>query len=118
RLLPQNPLAANAAHRASVIGFLRWQLARRSRKSPLHARALAQTMSALPFPGISELDASKSAMGSSMPRARHKRNTGPRLIRHKEAGGLKHLASLRRAFRISIDDLDFGVDQRHCRLRR
>ena len=38
---------------------------RRSGKSPLHARGLARTMSAPPFPGTSELAPSKSATGSS-----------------------------------------------------
>jgi hypothetical protein len=35
----QNPLAANTVRRTSATRSLRWQPARRSRKSPLHARA-------------------------------------------------------------------------------
>jgi hypothetical protein len=34
----KNQLAANAPHLPSPIKYLLWQLARRSRKSPLHAR--------------------------------------------------------------------------------
>ena len=46
------------------------QMARRSRKSPLHARELARTMSAAPLRATSGLAASKSATGSSTPRRR------------------------------------------------
>ena len=60
RLRSQRPLAS-AAHRASTIGFLLWQSARPSRKSPRHARAPAQTMSALRFLGTSGPAASRSA---------------------------------------------------------
>jgi len=63
----QNPLAANTVRRTSATRSLRWQPARRSRKSPLHARALAPTMSAPRFPGTSGRAASKSAMGNSTP---------------------------------------------------
>src|SRR6266853_4379371 len=49
---------------------LAWQAVRCSRKSPLHARALAQIMSAPPFPGTSAPAASKSATGNSTPRSR------------------------------------------------
>ena len=63
----QNPLAANTVRRTSATRSLRWQPARRSRKSPLHARALAPTMSAPRFPGTSGRAASKSSMGNSTP---------------------------------------------------
>ena len=43
---PQNPLAAGARRRPSMIGSLFWQRARRSRKSPQRARGLARTTSA------------------------------------------------------------------------
>ena len=62
-LRPRNQLAASAAHRASAIRSLPWQAVRRSRKSPLHARALAQIMSAPPFPGTSASAASKMRDG-------------------------------------------------------
>jgi hypothetical protein len=42
--LPQNPLAASAPRRRSAIKFSPWQTARRSRKSPVHAKELARTM--------------------------------------------------------------------------
>src|SRR5690242_13082655 len=57
---------------------LAWQLARRSRKLPLHARELAQTMSAPPSLATSGLAASKSATGSSTPRRRRRRRNAPR----------------------------------------
>ena len=63
----QNPLAANTVRRTSATRSLRWQPARRSRKSPLSARALAPTMSAPRFPGTSGRAASKTAMGNSTP---------------------------------------------------
>ena len=75
-LRPQKRLAASAARRTSTIRSLPWQPARRSRKSPLHARALARTMSAPRLPGTSELAASKSATGSSTPRSRRDGATG------------------------------------------
>jgi hypothetical protein len=52
--------------------------ARRSKKSPLHARALARTMSAPRLPDTSGLAASKSAMGSSMPHSRAGRSNASR----------------------------------------
>ncbi len=73
----EDRLAASAARRAWVIRSLRWQPARRSRKSPLHARALARTMSASPLPGTSGLAASKSATGSSTPCSRRGRSNAP-----------------------------------------
>jgi len=69
-LRPRNQLAASAAHRASAIRSLPWQAVRRSWKSPLHARALAQIMLAPPFPGTSAPAVSKSATGNSLPRSR------------------------------------------------
>src|SRR5215469_13390456 len=69
----QNRLAA-AIRRASTIRFLPWRPARRSKKLPLHARALARTMSAPRLPGTSGPAASKSAMGSSMPHSRLERS--------------------------------------------
>jgi acyl-CoA reductase-like NAD-dependent aldehyde dehydrogenase len=81
-LRPQNQLAAAAARRASTIRFLPWQPARRSKKSPLHARALARTMSAPRLPDTSGPAASKSAMGSSMPHSR----AGPSNASRSEAG--------------------------------
>jgi len=77
-LRPQNQLAAAAARRASTIRFLPWQPARRSKKSPLHARALARTMSAPLLPGTSGLAASKSATESSTPHGRRERSNAPR----------------------------------------
>ena len=73
-LQPQDRPAASVAHRVSTIRFLPWQPARRSKKSPLHARALARTMSAPRLPGTSGPAASKSAMGSSMPHSRLERS--------------------------------------------
>ena len=70
RTTAAKPAAAGAAHQASAIRSLPWQAVRRSRKSPLHARALAQIMSAPPFPGTSASAASKSATGNSTPRSR------------------------------------------------
>ena len=77
-LHPRNQLMANAACRASAIRCLPWQPARRSRKSPLHAKALARTMSAPPFPGTSGVAASKSATGSSTARSRRGRSKASR----------------------------------------
>jgi hypothetical protein len=74
----QNPLAANTVRRTSATRSLRWQPARRSRKSPLHARALAPTMSAPRFPGTSGRAASKSAMGNSTPYRQRGRSNRPR----------------------------------------
>jgi hypothetical protein len=51
---------------------------RRSRKSPLHARGLARTMSASSLPGTSGLAASQSATGSSTPHSRRRRCNAPR----------------------------------------
>ena len=47
-------------------------------ESPLHARALAPTMSAPPFPGTSGRAASKSAMGNSTPYRQPGRTNRPR----------------------------------------
>jgi hypothetical protein len=69
---------AAETRRASTIGFLPWQPARRSKRSPLHARALARTMSAPRLPGTSGPAASKSAMGSSMPHSRLERSNTSR----------------------------------------
>jgi len=77
-LRPQIQLVASAARRPSAIRSLPWQTARRSRKSPLHARGLARTMSGSSLPGTSGLAASKSAMGSSTPRSRRGRSNAPR----------------------------------------
>ena len=73
----QNQLAAAATLRVSTIRFLPWQPARRSKKSRLHARALARTMSAQRLLGTSGPAASKSAMGSSMPHSRPGRSNQP-----------------------------------------
>jgi hypothetical protein len=95
-LRPRNQLAASAAHRASAIRSLPWQAVRRSRKSPLHARALAQIMSAPPFPGTSASAASKSATGNSTPRSR-------RLTSHSQGarneGRRNRSSALGKAFR-------------------
>jgi hypothetical protein len=74
----RNQLAASAVCRTSLTKSLAWQLARRSRKSPLHARALAPTMLALPFPGTSGPAESRSVTGSSTPRSRPERSNTPR----------------------------------------
>jgi hypothetical protein len=74
----RNQLAASAVCRTSLTKSLPWPLARRSRKSPLHARALAPTMSALPFPGTSGPAESRSVTGSSTPRGRPERSDTPR----------------------------------------
>jgi hypothetical protein len=67
---PQNQPLAGRPRRASAIRSLPWQTARRSKKSPMHAKGFAPTMSASPSPGTSGPAASKSAMGSSMRRNR------------------------------------------------
>ena len=77
-LRPQNQLVTSAACRPSAIRCLPWQTARRSRKSPLHARGLARTMSASSLPGTSGLAASQSATGSSTPHSRRRRCNAPR----------------------------------------
>jgi hypothetical protein len=64
-LRPQNQLAASILRRPSAIRYLPWQTAKRSRKSPRHARELARTMSASSLPGTNVLAASKSATVSS-----------------------------------------------------
>src|SRR5580704_7140937 len=81
----QNQSAASAARRASTIRYLPWQPARRSRKSPPHARGLARTMSAPRFPDTSGPAVSKSGMESSTPRSRQERNKGPRSDKRKRA---------------------------------
>ena len=53
-----------------MIGSLCWRRARRSRKSPQRAKALARTTSGPPLPGTSALAASKSATASSTPNSR------------------------------------------------
>ena len=70
--------AASALHPPLAIRCLLWQMARRSGKSPLHARELARTMSAPPLPATSGLAVSKSATGSSTPRRRRRRCSAPR----------------------------------------
>ena len=69
---------ARARHRASAIRCLPWQPAKRSRKSPLHAKALAQTTSASSLPDTNGLVASKSATGNSTPRRRPGQSNTPR----------------------------------------
>src|SRR5580704_12703085 len=72
----QNRLAASAPHRPLVKRSLPWQTAKRSRKSPRHARGLVQTMSAWPLRGTSGLAASKSATGSyTQAKRQTRRNT-------------------------------------------
>jgi len=69
------PAGAGAARRPWGIRSSPWQPARRSRKSPPHAREFARTMSASSSLGTSGLAASKSVTGSSMPhRQRGRRN--------------------------------------------
>ena len=75
---PQKPLAAGAVRRTSATRSLRWQPARRSRKLPLHARALAPTMSAPPFHATSGRAALKSAMGNSTLYSQRVRSNRPR----------------------------------------
>ena len=75
---PRNQLAAIAAHQASEIRSLPWQRARRSGKSPPHARGLARTISASPLPDTSGPGESRSVTGSSTPRARQERSSTPR----------------------------------------
>ena len=89
---PQNPLAAGARRRPSMIGSLFWQRARRSRKSPQRARGLARTTSAPPLPGTSELAASKSAMKSSSPYGRQRRSNPPSEFTIKRWPGLRRSA--------------------------
>jgi hypothetical protein len=62
----------------SATRSLCWQPAKHSRKSPLHARALAPTMSAPRFPGTSGRAASRSAMGNSTPYSQRGRSNRPR----------------------------------------
>src|SRR5262249_60537824 len=73
----RNRLASIAARQASAIKSLPWQLARRSRKSPPHARGFARTISASPLPGTNGLAGSRSVMGSSTPGTRRERNSTP-----------------------------------------
>src|ERR1700730_1285363 len=75
---PQKPLAASAVRRTSATRSSRWQPARRSRKSPLHARALAPTMSMPRLLGTSGRASSKSAMGNSTPYRQPGRTNRPR----------------------------------------
>ena len=76
-LQPENRLAS-AARRRWGIRSLPWQPAKRSKKSPLHARALARTMLASSSPGTSGLAASKSATGNSTPHSLSGRSNAPR----------------------------------------
>jgi hypothetical protein len=71
-----NQLAEIAVRQASAIRSLPWQRARRSGKSPPHARGFAR--SASPLPGTNGLAGSRSVMGSSTPRTRRERNSTPR----------------------------------------
>ena len=69
------PAGARAARQPWGIRSLPWQPARRSRKSPPHAREFARTMSASSSLGTSGPAASKSEMGGSTPhRQRGRRN--------------------------------------------
>src|SRR5215831_15589827 len=77
-LRPENQLAASAAHRPWGIRSLPWQPAKRSKKSPLHAKALAQTTSASFLPDTNGLAASKSVTGNSTPNSQPGRNKVPR----------------------------------------
>ena len=63
--LQTQPLAGEP-RRASAIRSLPWQTARRSRKSPRHAKGSAPTMSPSRSPGTSEPAASRSATANSM----------------------------------------------------
>ena len=77
-LRPRSQPARGAALRAQAIRSLPWQAVRRSRKSPLHARALAPTMSVPRLPGTSGRASSKSAMGDSTPYRQPGRTNRPR----------------------------------------
>jgi len=71
----ENQAAACATHRPWGIRSSPLQPAKRSRKSPLHVRALAQTTSASSLPDTNGLAASKNEMGGSTPhRQRGRRN--------------------------------------------
>src|SRR5215471_16439840 len=83
---PENRLAS-VARRRWGIRSLPWQPAKRSRKSPLHARALAQTTSASFLPDTNGLAASKSATGNSTPNSRPGRNNAPRSDPYKRRSG-------------------------------
>jgi hypothetical protein len=80
RRRPATEKSAGGKRSSSSLGdqVLALATARRSRKSPQHARELARTMSAPPFRGTSGLAASSSATGSSMPRSRRGRSNAPR----------------------------------------
>jgi hypothetical protein len=67
-------LGASVARRASMIRCLPSQTARRSLRSPLRARALAPTTSALPLPGTCGPVGSKSGMEGSTPGSRPEQN--------------------------------------------
>src|SRR5215472_13631225 len=87
-LRPENQLAASAAHRPWGIRSLPWQPAKRSKKSPLHAKALAQTTSASSLPDTNGLAASKSATGNSTPNSRlGRRNLARSDTGRKESAG-------------------------------
>jgi hypothetical protein len=73
---PEDRLAS-VARRRWGIRSLPWQPAKRSRKSPPLARALAQTTSASSLPDTSGLAASKSATGNSTPHSRPERSHAP-----------------------------------------
>jgi hypothetical protein len=73
--------------RTSPTRSLLWQTARRSRKSPLHARGRARTMSASSLAATRGLAASKSVMGSSTPRSRRGRSNAPRSDAGRRAAG-------------------------------
>src|SRR5262249_3166373 len=76
-LQPENRLAS-VARRLWGIRFSPWQPAKRSKKSPLHAKALAQTTSVSSLPDTNGLAASKSATGNSTPHSRPGRSNAPR----------------------------------------
>ena len=61
---------------------------RRSRKSPLHARALAPTMSVPRLPGTSGRASSKSAMGNSTPYRQPGRTNRPRFDDRRQQDSL------------------------------
>src|SRR5215472_4794880 len=77
-LRPENQRPTSAPHRPWGIRSSPWRPAKRSRKSPLHARALAQTTSASSLPDTNGLAASKSATGNSTLYSRPERTNAPR----------------------------------------
>ena len=78
RTTTAKPAGGSAPHRPLVNRSLPWQTAKRSRKSPRHARGLVQTMSAWPLRGTSGLAVSKSATASFTLRSRRGPCNAPR----------------------------------------